>query len=198
MAILAPTDLTGTVVYLGLVPDRAASLESVPVKRVEARFEGLIGESHSGLTRPSCSRVTAQYPRGTPIRNTRQVSLLSREELAATAAAMGLADLAPEWLGANIVVAGLPDLTLLPPASRLIFAHGTSLTVDVENGPCQLPARVIETLHPGKGAAFRRAAAGRRGLTAWVEREGPIALGDTVRLHAPPQRLYPHLAPAAP
>ncbi len=196
MPILEPTDITGTVVFLGIVPDRGISLESVAQARVEARFEGLAGESHSGLVRASCSRVTAQYAKGTPIRNTRQLSILSREELAAVAAAMGLEALAPEWVGANLVLEGVPELTLLPPASRLIFAGGVSLTVDMENGPCQLPARVIEGRHAGRGAAFRSAAAGRRGVTAWVEREGRIELGESVRLHVPPQRLYPPLSAA--
>lgn len=196
MAILTPTGITGTAVFLGLVPDRAARLESGAVDRVEARFVGFEGESHSGLVRPSCSRVTAQYAKGTPIRNTRQVSILSREEIDAIAAAMGLETLEPEWLGANLVLAGLPELTRVPPASRLIFEGGTSLTVDMENNPCQLPARVIEAHHPGFGARFRSAAAGRRGLTAWVEREGAIALGEAVRLHVPPLRPYPPLAGA--
>jgi hypothetical protein len=194
--ILAPTGIAGRVRFLGLVPERDASPRSVAAERVEARFSGLVGESHSGLTRPSCSRVTAQYPRGTIIRNTRQISILSEEEMAETAAAMGLDALRPEWLGANLVLGGIPALSLLPPSARLIFEGGVSLTVDMENGPCQIPGREIERHHPGRGAAFLRAAEGRRGVTAWVEREGAIALGEGVRLHAPPQRPYPPLRPA--
>ena len=109
------------------------------------------------------------------------------------AAAMGLPAVQPEWLGANLVVEGLPDLTRLPPSSRLIFAGGASLVVDMENAPCQFPAREIEREHPGHGAAFRRAARHRRGVTAWVEREGRITLSDALRLHVPPQRPYPPL-----
>ena len=66
MPILSPTGITGRVVWLGLVRDRAASLRSATVERVEARFEGFVGESHSGLTRPACSRVAALHPKGTP------------------------------------------------------------------------------------------------------------------------------------
>lgn len=194
MAILAPTHLGGRVVWLGRVRDRAASLRSEPLDAAALTFEGLEGESHSGLLRLSCSRVTAQYPKGTPIRNTRQISIVSAEELAETAAAMGLDALRPEWLGANLVVEGLPALTLLPPSSRLVFAGGAALVVDMENAPCQFPAREIEREHPGRGAAFRRAAENRRGVTAWVEREGVVALGEALRLHVPPQRPYPPLA----
>ena len=63
----------------------------------------------------------------------------------------------------------------------------------MENGPCQFSAREIERAHPGKGKGFIAAARHRRGVTAWVEREGAIALGETARLHVPPLRSYPPL-----
>jgi MOSC domain-containing protein YiiM len=135
-----------------------------------------------------------QYPKGTPIRNVRQVSVVSVEEMGEIAAAMGLEAVRPEWLGANLVVEGLADFTLVPPSSRLIFEGGAGLVVDMENAPCQFPAREIEHEHPGKGAGFRAAAKHRRGVTAWVEREGRIAVGEGFRLHVPPQRPYPPLA----
>jgi hypothetical protein len=197
LAILTPTSIVGCVVFLGVVPDRAASLRSVAVEALDLNFAGIAGDCHAGLTRASCSRVTAQYPeRGTPIRNTRQVSILSDEELAETAAALGLPRLAPEWVGANLVLQGIPRLTCLPPASRLVFSGGAVLTVDVENEPCQFPAREIEREHPGLGRGYKAAARGRRGLTAWVEREGRIVRGERVVLHAPPQRVYPPLGGA--
>ncbi len=193
MPILTPTRLTGTITWLGLVADRRATLCADPVDRVEAVWEGLAGECHGGLTRRSCSRVVAQYPKGTEIRNTRQISILSEEELAAIAAAMDLPTLDPAWLGGNIVLRGIPDLTLLPPGSRLIAPSGAALVVDMENGPCQFPAREIEARHPGHGKRFIPAARGRRGVTGWVERPGTMARGDALALHVPPQRLYPHL-----
>lgn len=192
MPVLEKTDLTGRAVWLGLVADRPTKLSADPVDRLEARFAGLVGEYHSGLTRKSCSRVRTQYPVGTEIRNTRQVTILSAEELAATAAAMGLEHLAPEWVGANIVLTGIPDFTLIPPSTRLIFPSGASLVVDMENAPCQWPAKEIEAQHPGQGKGYKSAAKGRRGVTAWVEREGAIVLGDSCTVHLPPQRIWPH------
>ncbi len=190
MPILAPTNITGRVVWLGVVPDREAGLVSAPRAAVEATFEGFPGEAHGGLTRASCSRVTAQYPKGTEIRNTRQVSILSAEELAEVAAEMGIPAIRPEWVGASLIVEGVPEFTMVPPSSRLVFERGASLAVDMENGPCRFPAEVIEAHHPGKGMGFIKAARGRRGVTGWVERPGRIALGDSVRLHIPPQRIY--------
>ncbi len=187
MARRLAIEMTGAVRFLGVVPDRRSSLRSVSSERITLDYAGIVGDSHSGLTRPSCSRVTAIYPvRGTPIRNTRQISLLSVEELAETARILGLPVLPPEWVGANLILEGFAGLTALPPASRLAFEGGAVLTVDVENAPCNYPAREIEIEHPGMGKGYKAAAKGRRGLTAWVEREGEIRLGETVRLHKPP------------
>ena len=192
MPVLRPTEVFGEVVWLGLVVERAVTLRAEPVKQISMTFQGLEGEAHSGLTRPSCERVTSQYAKGTEIRNVRQVSILSEEEMAATAEAMGLPRLDPSWVGANIVLRGIPDFTQIPPSSRLIAENGASLTVDMENAPCQFPAREIEAEHPGRGKGYKSAAKGRRGVTAWVEREGEIALGSKLRLHIPPQRIYAH------
>ena len=65
-----------------------------------------------------------------------------------------------------------------------------TVTVDMLNHPCHLPAPVIEAEVPGAGRAFKRAAEGRRGVTAWVEREGRLAVGDALRLFIPGQRAW--------
>ena len=144
--------------------------------------------------RSSCSRVISQHPRGTEIRNARQFSVLSDEELTAIAATMGVARLEPSWLGASLVISGIPDLSHLPPSSRLQGPDGVTLVIDMENRPCHLPAKVIETHAPGFGARFKRAALGRRGVTAWVEREGRLALGQMLRLHIPDQPVWSELS----
>lgn len=191
MEALVPTDHVGTLVWLGRVPDRGVALRAVPVEALALGFAGPEGEAHGGLTRLSCARVTAQHPRGTPIRNTRQLSILSAEELAAIAAAMGLPALDPALVGATAVIAGIPDFTHLPPSSRLQAEDtGATVVVDMENLPCSLPAREIETAAPGFGARFKAAAKGRRGVTGWVEREGAWRLGARIRLHVPAQRAW--------
>ena len=188
MPALRDTGMHAVVTYLGVVTSRQQGLTSAPRAQVEVGFEGFLGEAHAGLTRPSCARVAALYPRDTEIRNTRQISILDREELAVIAAAIGVERLAPELLGASMVVAGLPDFSHLPPASRLLADNGTCLTLDVQNRPCVLPGREIEARFPGKGKAFKAAARGLRGVTAWVERPGRLALGDRLRLFVPDQR----------
>jgi hypothetical protein len=190
MPALMKTGLVGRITWLGHVPDRKAALEAVSVSSLMATFAGPAGESHGGLTRPSCSRVQAQYRRGTPIRNTRQFSILSAEDLAAIAADMGLDGLDPALLGATMVVEGFSDFSHLPPSSRLQAPSGATLVVDMENRPCTLPARPIEARHPGFGKRFKPAAAGRRGITAWVEAEGMFHCADSLTLHIPDQPVW--------
>jgi hypothetical protein len=190
MPILMPTQIEGQVSGLYVNSNLTENLESSPLERVVAGYAGFEGEDHGGLTRASCSRVKLQYPKGTEIRNTRQISILSREELEAVAAEMGLDVIAPEWVGANLILEGIPTLTQLPPSSRLIFEGGASLVVDMENGPCRFAAEQIDKHRPGKGMSFAKVAAGRRGVTGWVEKPGEITVGESVRLHIPPQRIY--------
>jgi hypothetical protein len=190
MPALVRHALTGRVVWLGRVADRDTALASARAEALDLTFAGPVGEAHGGLTRPACSRVAGLYPRGTPIRNTRQLSILSAEELADIAAALDLPALSPALLGATIVVQGLPDLTHLPPSARLQAPSGATLVVDMENRACTLPARPVEAAHPGCGARFKAAAQGRRGITAWVEAEGRIALGDPLALFVPDQRAW--------
>ena len=193
MPALIPTDHIAEVVWLGVTPDRSEALQSAPRDVLRLGFAGPEGEDHAGLTRPSDSRVLAQYARGTQIRNVRQLSILSEEDIAAIAEGVGLLGLPPTVFGATMVLRGIPDFTRIPPSSRLQDeATGATLTVDMENRPCHLVSREIEAMHPGAGKRFKAAAAGRRGVTAWVEREGEITLGARLRLHIPDQPPWPH------
>lgn len=196
MPALIPTRIEGVITWLGVVRADLQVLPSEPQSEVFASFAGVAGELHGGLTRAACSRVSQQYPRNTEIRNVRQFSVLSAEELALIAQGMGLAALDPSLLGASLVISGIPDFTHLPPSSRLQADSGATLVVDMENRPCTLPAKGIEAAHPGYGKEFKPAAADRRGVTAWVEREGVLRVGAKVRLHVPDQRAWDYLADA--
>lgn len=190
MPALAPTDITGEIIWIGHVPDRDASLRSEPVQKVQLTYAGIPSEAHVGLTRPACVRVRSQYPKGAEIRNVRQLSVLSAEELAEIAADCGLGQFDPAHIGASLVIAGIPDFTHLPPSSRLQFPDGSTIVIDMENRHCHLPAKVIDEDFPGAGDKFKAAAKDKRGVTAWVEREGHIQVGDKVRLHVPDQRAW--------
>jgi hypothetical protein len=187
MSVLRLTPHVGEITWLGRVLAKPAILSSHPATELYARFDGVEGEVHAGLTRPSCVRVKDQYKVGTTIANTRQFTVLSEEELALIARDMGIDHLDPGLVGASMVVRGIPDFSHVPPGSRLQGASGATLVVDLENRPCVLPAKGIDKVHDGFGRAFKPAAKGRRGITAWVEAEGRFALGDAIRLHVPDQ-----------
>lgn len=192
MAILEKSKLTGTVVALLSNPDRKTGLEKASRDKVDIIFDGIVGDCHSGRTYASDSRLLKQYKRGVPIANTRQLSVLSEEQLAEIASLLDIPRLEPEWVGANLVTSGIPDLTFLPPSTRMMFSSGATLIVDGENAPCRYVSDVINKHHPGKGDPFPKLARHKRGLVAWVEKEGAIAVGDEIVLHIPPQRIYSH------
>lgn len=172
-------------------PD-GAYLLTEPVDAVEVTLEGFAGDRHAGMTRRADARVPF-YPRGTEIRNSRQVSLVAEEELAELADALGVPLIDPAWLGAKLVTRSLPQLSRLPPGTRLFFPAQATLVVADENHPCVFPGKALAHHYParnGIGGCFVKAAEGRRGLVAWVERAGTIAAGDTVTVALPPPVEY--------
>lgn len=193
MPALMPTEFYAEILWLGRVADSVDDLRAEPLEAMELQFEGVADDCHGGLTRPSCSRVLSQHPRGTTIANTRQLSILAAEELEEIAETLGIDEFDPAWVGASIILRGIPDFTHVPPSSRLQADNGATLVIDMENRPCVLPGRVIEKETPGHGKAFKTAAQNRRGVTGWVEREGQIRVGDILRLHIPDQRAWAYL-----
>mgnify|MGYP001627833100 CR=1 FL=1 len=193
MTILNPTKITGRVAALyanGSKTDESFATQQISQSTLT--FTGMAEDRHAGLVSSADVRFRRQYPAGTPIRNTRQVTILSEEEIELIRRGMDLPRFDAGWIGANIVASGIPDLTLLPPSTRLIFSSGAALVIDNENRPCRFPGDEIEAVYPGKGKRFVKAATNRRGLVAWVEKEGGIAHGDTIAVHVPPLRIYPH------
>ncbi len=91
-----------------------------------------------------------------------------------------------------MLVSGIPDLTLLPPGTRLQFPSGAMLVADAENHPCRYPAEIIQRHHPEAAMGFVKAAMHKRGVVGWVEAEGVIRTGDRITVWIPPQRIYAH------
>jgi MOSC domain-containing protein YiiM len=168
------------------------SLVSSAKDHVRFDLQGIPGDRHYGFTFPSNERYS-MYPRNTEIRNSRQISLLSREELNEIAAALGIPQIFPEWLGANLLLSGIPSLTFIPPSSRLVFEGGVVLVMHGENNPCTHPGDVIQAQFPAKShlaSAFVKAAYHHRGLVGWVEHPGVIRTGEKVRAEIMEQVLY--------
>ena len=183
---------------------------SAPVSELSLTYDGIEGDYHAGATRLSGGREP-WYKRGTPMRNERQISILSVEELAIIADNLGLPRVGAGWIGGNLVLEGIPDMTYLPSRTLLFFEGGVTLRVDGHNGPCRSAgaevarhagaARTGGPLgEPAQGGidwsrtdmalAFVEAAHMKRGLVAWVEREGTIRPGEAVTARVWEQWVY--------
>jgi MOSC domain-containing protein YiiM len=189
MTALVATEYSAQIVWLGVITQRkSVELQTEARSFIKIDWNGVLGSGHSGRTRFSDVRVSQQHDKGTEISNVRQLSIVSQEDIEQISAGMCMGQFDPSWLGANLVVSGLPDFSHLPPSSRLQSANGTTLIVDMQNHPCHQIGKTIDLDFPGKGRDFTHHAKGRRGITAWVERPGQLNLGDTLKLHCLEQR----------
>ncbi|MBM2712539.1 molybdenum cofactor sulfurase [Mesorhizobium caraganae] len=165
-----------------------------PVEALQLGFDGIDGDYHAGVTRRSGGREP-WYPRGTEMRNERQLSIVAADELVIVAGRMGLAEIKPEWIGANLLIEGVPHLSMLPSGTLLFFTGGVTIKVDAQNGPCRLAGRSIAEnagmADVEAGAlAFPKAANRLRGLVAWVEKPGCITTGEEISVRVPEQWIY--------
>jgi hypothetical protein len=156
------------------------------VEDLELAWEGVVGDVHFGTTRRSDSR-RHEYPRGTEIRNERQVTIVSPVELAEIARRLGVPYIEPEWLGANMLVSGIEHLTATPSTAVFIAPSGAALMIMRANGPCRGPGNVIQSHYPEiphLAERFAKEAVGLRGLTAVVERPGVLHAGDSLTVYS--------------
>lgn len=178
----------------GLLIAAGKSFETQAVETLFLGFEGIPGDVHAGLTRRSGGREP-WYGRGTEMRNERQLSIVAADELAVVAARMGVAQILPEWVGANLVVEGVPRLTMLPAGTRLFFEGGATVKIDGENRPCRQAGKLVAE-RAGMGdieagaLLFAKLAKRLRGLVAWVEKPGTITTGQALSVHLPEQWIY--------
>jgi hypothetical protein len=183
--------LSARVAGVFIVPE-GSRVESVAVPSLRLDHEGAAGDRHYGITRHAGAREP-WYPRDAIISNTRQVSVVSVEEMAIVAARLGLPELRAEWIGGTILIEGVPKLSFLPPGTRLFFESGAALVVSQQNGPCRIAGKAIAAHFPGRPELeleFPKQAKGLRGVVAAVERPGMVAAGSTVDVRIPEQWIY--------
>lgn len=178
--------MTGTLTVTGLFAADRGTFVSRPVDGIDLTLDGVPGDLHGGPTRRTGGREP-WHPRGTVIRNDRQISILGDEELAVIAAAMGLPRLPADWIGANLTLSGRTDLSLLPAGARLMAPSGATILVTAYNAPCRQSGRAVAERSgvPDHEFGFVKAAKGRRGLVGYVERAGALAVGDLVTVIGP-------------
>ncbi len=166
---------------------------TAPTEALSLTYEGIPGDRHFGWTRRSSGREP-WYPRGTEIRNERQLSLLAPDDLIRIAERLGVPELKPEWIGGNLLLEGLPHFSMLPAGTHLTFEGGAVVVIAAQNHPCRLSGRSLAQHYPDRPEVelgFTKVAKRLRGLVGWVERPGMIRNGATVSVRVPEQWLYP-------
>ena len=159
--------------------------EPVSVDALELDWGGPIGDRHHGELMASDVRQARVFPRGTTIRNHRQLSIVDVDELAQIAAALEIPRIDAGTIADNICTAGIPNLTALPRMTRLAFPSGAVVMLGGPNAPCTIAGSMVARLHGSRPEAFPKAAIGRRGVTGWVEHPGSVRPGDAITVLLP-------------
>ena len=160
-----------------------------PVSSLLLTLDGIEGDAHAGRTQRTGAREPA-FRRGTTVANTRQLSLVSVEELSDIASRLGIAYIDPAWVAANIATEGAGPITQLPPGTLLRLSSGASIYIAELNSPCRVAGRLIaqHVAYAGDASDFVAQAKGRRGVVGFVYALGTLQVGDELEvLQAKPQ-----------
>ncbi len=178
--------MTGILTGIFIASDKD-SLVSKRVSTVRVLENGLEGDKHTGWLRKADVRAK-RYQKGIPIWNSRQISIVSEEELRRIAVELGIKRIEPEWLGANLCLKGIPDVSLLPPRTKIFIPNEdggseVGIYITAPNKPCVHPGYIIQTHNPDipdLATQFVKAAMNRRGVVAVVEHGGVIKEGAPI------------------
>jgi len=152
-----------------------------------AEIGGFAGDKHQGPVRETWEGEW--QPAGTIRRNERQWSGVSVEELGYITERLDLTEpLSPETLGANLCLEGIPEFSLLPKGTMLVFPSGAMLLVEEYNPPCADMGAQIASKYSTRSdqaltdKSWLRPASGRRGVVGVIEVPGEIRTGDVVEV----------------
>jgi len=182
--------IAGQIVQLRAVPS-PDHFRTAIVPTLTVDLQGIPGDRHYGFTRKAGARER-WYEAGMEMRSGRQLSIVSVEELTEIARRMELPRIDPGWIGANVVVSGIPDFTRLPWGTRLFCDDGAVLVNEGDNAPCRFAGAEIARHFPDRerlDILFPKAAMFLRGIIASVERAGAIAPGP-LKVKIPEQKLW--------
>lgn len=173
-------------------------LDGTPIKidkKAKIMWGGLYGDRFFGRTTLASTKDVREVgvSKGSEILNIRQLTIVSKEELTKTAKNLGIKDIDPKDMKANIVLSGIKNLTLLPIGTKLIFPKQCVLFVTGENYPCYITGNRVQASNAeceGVDIRYAKEAMHKRGLIAITLRPGWIYLNDEVDILIPPQRIY--------
>ncbi|MDG1996192.1 MAG: hypothetical protein P8J14_06850 [Emcibacteraceae bacterium] len=185
------SNLTGKIaaVHLG----SQGVFEKQECETLQVELDGFVGDRHRGYTRENWDGD--KQAKGVVRRNERQWSAMSLEDLKVFEAEMGVDQpLTAACLGVNILIEGIPDLSLLPKGTVIKFSSGAELMVEEYNPPCaEMSQELTETFtvngEPLTTGAFPKTAKHKRGLVGTVEVAGTISKGDEleIQIYSPPK-----------
>ena len=164
---------------------------------IQVELDGIVGDRHRSYERSAFEGD--KQPKGTVRRNERQWSAVSVEELAEMQATMDLSEpLTATFLGANLCISGVAELSRLPKSTMLRFPSGAALVVEEFNPPCHYMSKKVASLHttnsgePLSSTAFSKASKLTRGVVGAVEVAGAISAGYalTVDIYYAPHWLH--------
>jgi hypothetical protein len=158
-----------------------------PRREIQISLEGIVGDKHAGFVKsadvrdsPIPKRVDDQR---VIVRNWRQWSAVSIEELILLARRLRTGVIRSALLGANLSVSGINRFSQIPRGSTLWFPGDAVLMVEEENMPCVYPGKEIAKIYPQvEPSLFVKNAMGLRGLVGVVQRAGVIGEKDNVRV----------------
>jgi hypothetical protein len=183
----------GRIAGLYLTADTSAKgFQTSAVESLPLEHDGVPDSRHRGWTRGADSRVP-YLPRGTPIRNTRALSIVSAEDLAEAARLLSIPQLDPRWIGASVLTEGIERLSFLPRGTRIFCDGGAILVVEDMNAPCRGAGAAIAGHNPGRPELeleFPKRCQHLRGLIASIEHPGTITAGTDLTAKLPAQWLY--------
>lgn len=172
------------------------SLLTVPVQEMEVNLQGIVENKKSGFSKDSDSRDRellrdSHYPKHVEVRNWRQWSAVSPEELTDIANNLNVDLVTPEMLGANISLEGITNFTTLPRGTVFRFPSEAMLMVEEENNPCIGPGEEIHKVYPQvKPNLFQKSAIHKRGLVGVVQRAGILKVDDVVNVKVYEPKIY--------
>lgn len=190
--IIPGRKISGRIISVFVTADTTPKgFQTATVTSLTLALDGVEGSRHRGWTMTADARVP-YLPRGTPMRGTRSVSIVSPEDLSEAAARLGIASIDPRWIGANLVVEGIERLSFLPRGTKLFCEGGAILVVEGMNAPCRGAGAAIagHTDRPDIELDFVKVAQRLRGLVASVEHPGTVIVGGVVTARIPEQWLY--------
>ena len=176
----------------GVFAARGGDFVSREVEELSLTFDGIEDDYHAGTTRLSGGREP-WYKRGTEMRNERQISMLSVEEMNKVAQALNIEKTDVGAIGGNFLIEGVPNFSKLPPRTQMFFPSGAVVRIDGYNAPCKISGKSLQDQNPGRDdieLGFVKAARRTRGLVGWVEKPGVVKAGDEITFRIWPQELY--------